>query len=50
MDKKISEYFARLGSKGGKTSRRTLTKKQARAMVEAREKNRRRRKRIDSRP
>jgi hypothetical protein len=33
----IKAYLARIGSKGGKISRRTLTPEQARAMVKARE-------------
>jgi len=38
--KQITEYLKTIGSKGGKKSRRTLTKAQARAMVRAREKKR----------
>ncbi len=38
MDKKLREYFAKLGRKGGKKSRRVLTSEQARAMVTTREK------------
>jgi hypothetical protein len=33
----IKEYFAKIGAKGGKKSRRTLTPKQARDMVKTRE-------------
>jgi len=33
----IKKYLAKIGAKGGKTSRRTLTPEQARKMVEARE-------------
>lgn len=35
--KAIRDYFAEIGSKGGKKSRRELTPEQARAMVAARE-------------
>jgi len=35
--REISNYFAKLGRKGGKISRRILTPAQARAMVKARE-------------
>jgi hypothetical protein len=42
MDKKIREYMAKIGRKGGKKSKRTLTPKQAKAMVKAREQKRRR--------
>ena len=34
----VNKYAALMGAKGGKKSRRTLTKKQAQAMVKAREK------------
>ena len=34
------EYFAAIGAKGGKKSRRKLTTKQARDMVKARERKR----------
>jgi hypothetical protein len=37
MKKDLREYFAKIGSKGGKKSKRTLTTAQARAMVKARE-------------
>jgi hypothetical protein len=37
MNKAIREYFAKIGAKGGKKSKRTLTAEQARAMVRARE-------------
>jgi len=36
----IKKYLAKIGAKGGKISRRTLTPEQARAMVKAREKKR----------
>lgn len=36
----LSKYLAKIGSKGGSKSRRTLTPEQARAMVVAREKKR----------
>lgn len=35
--KELSAYFAKIGSKGGKTSRRTLTTEQSKAMLAARE-------------
>lgn len=37
----VREYMSKIGSKGGKKSKRTLTPEQARRMVEAREKKRR---------
>jgi hypothetical protein len=37
LNKNLREYFAKIGSKGGKKSKRTLTTAQARAMVKARE-------------
>lgn len=37
MKKEIKEYLAKIGSKGGKKSRRVLTPEQAREMVKARE-------------
>ena len=37
LHEKVKEYFSKIGSKGGKKSRRILTAKQARAMVKARE-------------
>jgi general stress protein YciG len=40
MDKKIREYMAEIGRKGGKKSKRVLTSEQARAMVKARERKR----------
>lgn len=40
----ISEYLAEIGSKGGKKSRRTLSPEDAKKMVEAREKKRKKRK------
>ena len=40
-NEEIRAYLARIGSKGGKTSRRTLTPEQAKATVRAREKKRR---------
>lgn len=36
----VNKYAALMGAKGGKKSRRTLTKKQAQAMVVARERKR----------
>jgi hypothetical protein len=36
VKKELSEYFAKIGSKGGKKSRRVLTPEQAKAMVKAR--------------
>ena len=36
-NKEVRAYLARIGSKGGKASRRTLTSEQAKAMVNARE-------------
>jgi len=36
-NEEVSAYLARIGSKGGKVSRRTLTSAQAKAMVKARE-------------
>jgi hypothetical protein len=42
MDKKIREYMAKIGSKGGKMAKHTLTTKQAKAMVAARERKRKR--------
>jgi hypothetical protein len=44
-NEEVRAYLARLGSKGGKISRRTLTPEQAKAMVAAREKKRRKTKR-----
>jgi len=38
--KEIRKYLAKIGAKGGATSRRVLTSEQARAMVEARESKR----------
>jgi len=40
VDQIISEYMSKIGSKGGKKSKRVLTKKQARAMVKIREEKR----------
>jgi len=40
MNKELSEYMAKIGKSGGKKSKRTLTADQARKMVEAREKKR----------
>lgn len=37
MKKNIRKYLAKIGAKGGKKSKRTLTANQARAMVKARE-------------
>lgn len=36
-NEEVRAYLARIGSKGGKVSRRTLTPEQARSMVKARE-------------
>jgi hypothetical protein len=35
--KEVREYLAKIGAKGGKISRRTLSPEQAKAMVQARE-------------
>lgn len=40
MKKELREYMAKIGAKGGKASRRTLTPEQAKAMVAARESKR----------
>ncbi len=37
----VKQYLAKIGSVGGRKSRRTLTPEQAKAMVKAREKKRR---------
>jgi hypothetical protein len=37
MDKPLRKYMAKIGSKGGKKSRRTLTPEAAKAMVRLRE-------------
>jgi hypothetical protein len=37
MEGRIRKYLAKIGSKGGKKSKRVLTTAQARAMVKARE-------------
>ena len=42
MDKKLREYFQRIGRKGG--LKKKLTSEQAKAMVEARERKRREKK------
>jgi hypothetical protein len=47
MDKVIREFLRKIGAKGGKKSKRTLTPEQARKMVEARERKRKRRKTRD---
>jgi hypothetical protein len=44
VPREISEYMSKIGSKGGKKSKRTLTPEQARKMVEEREKKRREKK------
>ena len=36
MDRKISNYMAKIGSRGGKKSRRKLTKKEIKKMLKAR--------------
>jgi len=41
LPREIRDYMSKIGSKGGKKSKRTLTPEQARKMVEAREKKRR---------
>jgi hypothetical protein len=41
----VRKFLAEIGSKGGKKSRRKLTRAQAKKMVEAREKKRRSKKR-----
>jgi Spy/CpxP family protein refolding chaperone len=41
----VRKYLKEIGSKGGKKSRRTLTPEQAKKMVQAREKKRKREKR-----
>lgn len=40
MDKNIREYLSEIGAKGGKKSKRTLTRKQSLAMTAARERKR----------
>jgi len=40
MDKKIRDYLAAIGRKGGQKSKRALTSEQAKKMVEARERKR----------
>jgi hypothetical protein len=40
MNKSIKKYLAKIGSKGGKKSKRVLTSEQARKMVQIREENR----------
>lgn len=40
MDKAVREYLAKIGAKGGKKSKRTLTPEQAKKMVAARERKR----------
>lgn len=37
MKKELREYMAKIGAKGGKASRRTLTTEQSKAMIAARE-------------
>jgi hypothetical protein len=48
-NEEVRAYLARIGSKGGKASRRTLTPEQAKAMVAARERKRRKTKRVTRR-
>lgn len=48
-NEEVRAYLARIGSKGGKVSRRTLTPEHAKAMVAAREKKRRKTKRVTRR-
>ena len=45
MDDAVRKFLSEIGRKGGKKSKRTLTSEQARKMVEAREKKRKRKKR-----
>jgi hypothetical protein len=47
MDK-IKEYLKKIGSAGGKKSRRTLTPEQAKKMIEAREAKRKAHKKLVS--
>ncbi len=42
MRSKVSEYLAKIGAKGGKKSKRRLTKKQAKEMAKKRWSTRRR--------
>jgi len=42
VPKVVREFLRKIGAKGGKKSRRTLTTEQARAMVEAKRKKRKR--------
>jgi hypothetical protein len=44
VHEEVRKFFQKIGRKGGKKSKRTLTPEQARAMVAAREKKRRQRK------
>jgi len=45
VDDAVRKFLSEIGRKGGKKSKRTLTSEQARKMVEAREKKRKRKKR-----
>jgi hypothetical protein len=47
--REISEYMSKIGAKGGKKSKRTLTSEQARKMVKAREQKRAGKKSADRR-
>jgi hypothetical protein len=40
MDKKVRDYLREIGRKGGKKSKRTLTREQSLAMTAARERKR----------
>jgi len=40
MNQSIKKYLAKIGSKGGKKSKRVLTSEQAKKMVQIREENR----------
>jgi general stress protein YciG len=40
MQKEIKKYLSEIGRKGGKKSKRTLTRKQSLAMIKAREEGR----------
>jgi hypothetical protein len=43
MDKKTRHYLAKIGARGGKKSKRTLTREQSLAMTAAREKKKKER-------
>jgi general stress protein YciG len=44
IDDAVRKFLSEIGRKGGKKSRRTLTREQAKKMVDAREKKRKKRK------